>query len=188
MAQAPELRRMTYPEYLELERASATKHEYVNGEVYAMAGGSPEHARLAMRLGALITVALGGRPCAVFSSDARVRVERTSRSTYPDLSVVCGTLERASDDPDAIVNPCVLVEVLSETTEASDRGDKWAHYQRLDSLAEYVLVSQREPRVELYRRAERGWSYEVFVAGMMLELRSIGVSIDIDALYLDPLA
>lgn len=179
---------MTYDEYLALERESETKHEYVNGVVYAMAGGTPEHARLASQLGILIGTALRGRPCATFSSDARIRIERTKRSTYPDLAVVCGKLERAKDDRDAITNPTVLVEVLSDTTEASDRGDKWAHYQHLASLEEYVLVSQREPRVEVFRRAEHGWTYQAFGAGAQVALRSLDVAIDVDELYRDPLA
>lgn len=187
MTHASELRRTTYVEYLALERESETKHEYVNGEVYAMAGGTPEHARLAMMFGRLVGNALHGRPCAVFSSDARVRIEQTHRSTYPDVSIVCGKLERASDDPDAITNPRVLVEVLSDTTEASDRGDKWAHYQRLDSLQEYVLISQHMPRVEVFRRSLHGWSYETLSEGSRLALQSIDVTIDLDELYRDPL-
>lgn len=187
MTHASELRRMTYVEYLALERESETKHEYINGEVYATAGGTPEHARLAMTFGRLVGNALGARPCATFTWDARIRIERTHRSTYPDVSIVCGKLERASDDPDAITNPRVLVEVLSDTTEASDRGDKWAHYQRLDSLQEYVLISQHTPRVEVFRRTEHGWSYETLSEGSRLALRSIDVTIDLVELYRDPL-
>lgn len=179
---------MKYAEYLAFERTSETKHEYVNGEVYAMAGGSPEHARLALQFGTLANLALRGRPCAVFSSDARVRIEHTKRATYPDLSIVCGKLERAKDDGDAITNPRVIVEVLSDTTEASDRGDKWAHYQHLESLEEYVLVSQHTPRIEVFRRGEQGWTYEAFGRGTQMTLRSIDVVIDVDELYADPLA
>lgn len=192
MATAPDLQRMTYAEYLALERTSEVKHEYVNGEVWAMAGGTPEHGRLAASFIALVRVGLGHRRCAVYSSDVRIRVETTKRSTYPDLSVVCDRVERAKDDPDAITNPRVIVEVLSDSTEADDRGDKWAHYQRVDSLTEYVLVSQREPRVEVFRRStatgSRGaWVYEEIRAGGRVELRSLDVSIAVDELYADPL-
>ena len=143
---------MTYAEYVAFEQTAARKHEYVNGRVYAMAGGSPEHARLAVAMSAALTTALRGKPCAPFSSDLRVRNVVTGRSSYPDLTVVCGALAHASDDPDAATNPAVIVEVLSESTERDDRGDKWAHYQRIASLREYVLVSQGSRRIEVYSR------------------------------------
>lgn len=177
---------MTYAEYLALERVSETKHEYVNGLVCAMAGGTVEHGRLAMRLARLVGAALDGRPCDVFSSDVRVRVEATGRSTYPDLSVVCGRRQTAADDDQALTNPTVIFEVLSDTTEGSDRGEKWAHYQRLESLREYVLVSQHAPVVEVFRRTDDGgWRYASHREGEV-ELASIGVSIPIDVLYADP--
>lgn len=189
MAEPVELGRMTYAEYLALERASEAKHEYVNGHVYAMAGGTPDHGRLAMNVGGILRAALAGRPCAVFSSDVRVRIEATGRSTYPDLSVVCGHLARADDDADAITNPVVLVEVLSDSTEASDRGDKFAHYRRLPSLREYVLVSQRAERIELFRRGEvGGWVLSEAGRGEVVRLESIDVVLSVDEAYHDPLA
>ncbi len=179
---------MSYAEYLEREHSAATKHEYVNGLVYAMAGGTIEHGRLAARLGRLVGNALEGHPCDTFSSDVRVRVEATGRSSYPDLSVVCGPRRTAADDRDALTNPTVIFEVLSDGTEASDRGEKWAHYQRLDSLREYVLVSQHEPRVEVFRRTDGGeWRYASYLEGE-LELASLGVRVSLEALYADPTA
>ena len=177
---------MSYEKYLEFEDRSETKHEYVNGFVYAMAGGTPEHGRLAMRFGYLLRSALGDRPCEIFSSDVRVRVEATGRSTYPDLSVVCGPIRPASDDKDALTNPVVVVEILSESTEASDRGEKWAHYQRLEALQEYVLVSQTDRRVEVYRRTDASWTYETHTAGE-IPLESLGVRLSISDLYHNPL-
>jgi Uma2 family endonuclease len=103
---------MTYAEYLEFERTSDVKHEYLRGEVFAMAGGTPEHARLAANVISELGGALRGRPCSVFTSDVRVRIETTDRSTYPDVTVVCDRLQRAADDPDAITNPVVIVEVF----------------------------------------------------------------------------
>ena len=183
--------RVSYGEYLTLERRSDVKHEYVNGRIYAMAGGTPEHGRLTMSIGRLLGAALEGRPCAVFSSDVRVRVAATGRSTYPDLSVVCGRLERAADDPDAIINPVVLVEVLSASTEAADRGDKFAHYRRLPSLEEYALIAQDTPRVEVFRRQrdEQGetWIMSEFGPGQTVHLASLGVDFTLDELYHDPL-
>jgi Uma2 family endonuclease len=109
-------------------------------------------------------------------------------ATYPDVSVVCGQLETASDDPNAAINPKLLVEVLSESTEAYDRGSKAAHYRRIHSLQEYVLVSQDEPRIEVYRRNnEGGWTLYEARLGEKLELRSIGVSLDVTAVYENPL-
>lgn len=189
--EARDARQMTYADYVALERAAETKHEYVNGRVYAMAGGSPEHARLAQAIGAELRLALRGKPCATFSSDLRVRVEATGRATYPDVSIVCGQLVRASDDEDAVTNPAVIVEVLSESTESADRGEKWAHYQRIASLREYVLVSQTAARIEVYSRDDTQsalWHYREHGPGARVVMASLGVTIDVDAVYASPLA
>lgn len=174
---------MSYAEYLAFEREAETKHEYVNGEVYAMAGGTPEHARLAARVMAQLLRALDDRPCEVFSSDLRVRIMATGRSTYPDVTVVCGRLDRAADDEHAVINPMLIVEVLSEGTESQDRGDKWRHYQRIESLQTYVLVSQDEPMVEVFRRAADAWRYQPAGPGQRLVLDDHGLTLDVDALY-----
>jgi Uma2 family endonuclease len=173
---------MTWAEYLALESGSDRKHEYVNGWVYAMAGGTPEHARLQGRLIQQLGMALRGRPCEAFTSDLRVKVTETGRATYPDVTIVCDRIERADDDPDAATNPTLLVEVLSESTEADDRGSKWAHYQRIPSLRHYVLVSQDEPRVEIFTREATGWHYVVHRSGPAA-LPALGISIDVDDLY-----
>jgi len=180
--------RTTYAEYLVQERTSPIKHEFVDGLVIAMAGGSPEHARLSSSIARLLGNAVQGRPCAVFSSDLRVRIAETNRSTYPDLTVVCGHRQTASDDRDAIVNPTILVEVLSDSTEADDRGEKFAHYRRLASLREYVLVAQKSKRIEVYRRDEDHWVLTEHGPGSTLELPSIDAHIDVDDVYRDPLA
>jgi Uma2 family endonuclease len=180
--------RTSYENYLAAERAASTKHEYIAGVVVAMAGGSPEPARLASSLGRLIGNAIVGRPCAVFSSDLRVRIVDTNRATYPDLTVVCGHRETARDDPDAIVNPTIIVEVLSDSTEADDRGEKFAHYRRLTSLQEYVLVAQKARRVEVYRRDADRWMLTEHGSGTSFELASIGARIAVDEVYRDPFA
>jgi Uma2 family endonuclease len=192
MQRAP-IARMTYAEYLAFEEASDTKHEYVNGEVYAMAGGTPQPSALAGAVTAALVNALRDRRCRVLTSDARIRVTATKMSTYPDVSVVCQSLEVAPDDANGIVNPTIVVEVLSDSTESYDRGAKAAHYRRIPSLREYVLVSQHEPLIEVWRRnAERG-RFEIAVearAGERVELTSCGESIflDVDEIYRDPLA
>src|SRR6185503_12925135 len=114
---------MSYAQYLAAEQASAVRHEYLQGEVFAMAGGTPEHSALAKAVAVRLSVALDGKPCRVFGSDLRVRVEATDLSTYPDVTVVCGKLERSALDQNAVVNPVLLVEILSDTTEAYDRGE-----------------------------------------------------------------
>jgi Uma2 family endonuclease len=179
----------TYAEYAAAEAMSATKHEWLNGEVFAMAGGTPEHAGLAASVIRELGLALRGRPCRVFSSDLRVRVQATGLATYPDASVFCNKLATDRDDPQAVVNPVVLIEVLSTSSEAYDRGEKFAHYRRIPSLQEYVLVSQHEPRIEVHRRNEAGrWELYEAGAGESIELASIGCRLNVDDIYRDPLA
>jgi Uma2 family endonuclease len=192
MSQAAQPLKMTYAEYLEFEERSDVKHEFHDGHVYevlSMSGGTLEHARLAGSFARELGVALKGRPCAVFSADGRVRVTEGRFSAYPDLSVVCGRIERASDDKEGLANPIVIVEVLSDSTEAFDRGDKFRQYRKLASLREYVLVSQREPLIEVHRKNDAGeWVLHEAVAGEKVRLASLDVSLDIDAIYRDPLA
>lgn len=176
-------------EYVRLEETSDTKHEFLRGEVFAMAGGTPEHARLAAAMIGELRVALRGRPCVVYSSDLRVRIDATDLTTYPDATVVCGRLALSARDPKASTNPLLLVEILSDTTEAYDRGEKFAHYRRLSSLREYVLVSQREPRIEVFRKNELGeWVLGEAVSGQRIRLSSLEIEIAVDDVYRDPLA
>jgi Uma2 family endonuclease len=174
---------MSYADYLEFERKAETKHEYVDGQVHARPSGSIEHARLSARLGGQLVQALRERPCEVFSADLRVRNLATGRSTYPDVTVICGRIERAPDDQHAATNPMLIVEVLSEGTEGQDRGDKWRHYQRIPSLQAYVLVSQAEPQVEIFRRVGDVWQYQAAGPGERLQLDDQGLVIDVDALF-----
>jgi Uma2 family endonuclease len=182
--------RMTYAEYLAAEEGSTERHEYVAGEVFAMAGGTIDHGALAMAFGGELRVELAHKPCRVFSSDVRVRMRGSDYATYPDVTVVCGKLENAApEDKEAILNPVLLVEILSDSTEAHDRGEKAAHYRHIPSLKEYVFVSQRNPHIEVYRRndADR-WELFEFGAGQRVELASVGCSVSVDAVYRDPLA
>ena len=181
---------MTYAAYLEAEEASPTKHEYLRGEVYAMAGGTPEHAALMMAVGAELTMALRGRPCRVYASELRIRIEATDLSTYPDVSVVCGPPAISNIDRNAITNPVLIVEVLSDSTEAYDRGEKFGHYRHLPSLREYLLVSQHRPKLESYRKNEQGiWMLSEAGAGETLTLAALeGVRLDVDLIYSDPTA
>jgi Uma2 family endonuclease len=181
-------RKYTHAEYVALEAASETKHEFHAGLIVAMAGGTLEHGRLQASIARVLGGALvaAKRPCNVFGADARVFVEESVRSFYPDASVVCGKRQVAFDDPHAMTNPIVIVEVLSDSTERDDRGAKFASYRKLPSLEEYVLVSQDAKRIELFRRSPEGWVLSEAVGGQSLELRSLGVTIDVDAVYFDP--
>jgi Uma2 family endonuclease len=188
MSQAATSTPVPYADYLRLEQESATKHEWLVGEVFAMAGGSPEHARLQAALAGVLRGALTGRPCVVFGADLRIRSRATEIATYADASVVCGALETHPDDPDAVTNPVLVIEVLSPSTEAYDRGQKAAHYRRIATLKEYVLVAQDAPRIEVFRRVEGGrWEFLEAGAGETLTLQSVGCTIAVDEVFAHPL-
>ena len=180
--------RVTYARYVAMAEASETKLEYEAGVVRAMAGGTIEHGRLMVSVSTALSNALRGKPWVVLSSDVRVRARAADRATYPDVTVVCGRIEHDADDELAVTNPKVIVEVSSATTELSDRTDKFADYRRLPSLAEYVLVSQRSARIEVYRRDGKRWTLDEYGKGEQAKLESLGVEIDVDTVYFDPLA
>jgi Uma2 family endonuclease len=183
----PARRRRTYAEYLALEGSSEVKHEFIAGAIVAMAGGTIEHGRLMSQLSFLLRRALEGRPCVVLPSDVRVRIRAAERATYPDLHVVCGEVERDPEDDHAVVNPVVIVEILSDTTAESDRGDKFAAYRRLRSLRQYILVSQQERRVDVYRRDGRRWLLDEYGTSERFPVESIDIEIAVDDVYTDPL-
>lgn len=180
---------VSFEDFLATERDGSVRHEWLDGVVYAMAGGSIEHGRLATKMTAALTTALAGR-CTVYSSDVMLYVRETNLATYPDGSVVCGStdvqrvIRNGKTLGEAITNPTLIVEVWSrDSTEGYDRGEKFSHYMRMRSLDEYVLVSQEERRIEVYRRpAERGhWSCAIARAGDTLTMR--GTSFLVDAIY-----
>lgn len=188
-------RYVSYAEYVALEQNSLTKHEWLDGVVLdmdacGMAGGTPNHAGLAAAVTLLLGLQVRGKPCRVFSSDLRVRVVATGLSTYPDLTVVCSRLETDPADDNAVTNPTLIVEVLSSSSEAYDRGEKFAHYRRVPSLREYVLVSHRASIIEVWRRNDSNrWELAREArAGERAELASIGCNLAVDEVYADPLA
>lgn len=187
MARPAPTARMTYAEYMAAESASDIRHEFLAGDVWAMAGGTPEHGALAAAVIRDLGAALRGKPCRIYTSDVRVRVLATGLSTYPDVTVVCGRAETAPEDSAALVNPVLLVEVLSDATEAYDRGAKAAHYRRIPSLQAYVLVSQSEPILELYRRNADRWELTDAHPGQALELEALGIQLDVRTIYANPL-
>ena len=189
MVSAAHRARYTRAEYVALERSSNVRHEYFDGAIYAMAGGSPEHAAIAVNVSTLLHVGLRARPCRVHSSDLRVRVTDTGLETYPDVTVICGRAEVDPEDPNAVHNPIVVVEVTSPSTEEYDRGDKVDHYKRVTSLREIVLVSHRERLVEVLRREDDGtWSRHEARVGETIRLVSIACDLPVAEVYRDPFA
>jgi Uma2 family endonuclease len=177
-------RRFSVLEYLRAENAAETKSEYVNGEIFAMAGTTLAHSRVTTALTREISNQLGDGPCEVLDSDFRIRVEASNLYTYPDLSIVCGEPAIDPNDSCAMTNPTVVVEVLSNSTESWDRGGKFAHYRLLTSLREYVLVSQSEPRIERFVRDGEDWVLTEFV-GLEAEfaLASLDVKVPLSKVY-----
>lgn len=186
MGNAAPVLRIDYATYLALEHDAEQKHEWLDGQVYAMVGGSIAHGQLATQAIIEISRLATACGCRVFGSDVKVRVRATGLATYPDGSVVCGAIERDPEDSNAITNPSVLVEVLSDSTERYDRGEKFHHYRHLDSLKNYVLVSQHEPRVEVFTRGANGlWELAVAEAGQTFMLSALGGVIAVDRVYAD---
>lgn len=182
--------RYTYAEYLALERSSNTRHEFCDGEIFAMAGGTREHAAICANLIALLGAQLRGRGCQAHSSDLRIRVRETGLATYPDVSVVCRPVEFDPDDRNTttVTNPVLLVEVLSPSTADYDRGEKLRHYQRIAALREVVLVAHDERLLEVWQRGDGGvWSRRELRHGV-LELASVPCALPIDEVYRDELA
>jgi len=185
MSSASPRHRYSFRDYLDVEEMSTVKHEFLGGEIYATAGGTPEHAALCAALIVRVGAALSGGACRVYTSDLRLRVLATGLATYPDAAVICGAPERDPSSLTHVTNPTVLFEVLSPGTAEYDLGEKREHYQQISSLREYVAFAQDARRAEVWCRGEAGWSHVVLVAGQTVELRSIGCRVSVDALYAD---
>ena len=154
--------KLTFSEYLELERAAtACKHEYRGGEMFAMSGGTPVHARLSVRMSSLLDRAMG-RSCQIFSSDLRIYASHVSESMYPDVSVVCGDLEYFDERRDMIVNPSLVVEVLSPSTREYDLSLKASFYRTIPALQTILLVDSERQYVQRQARQSQGWALEEF--------------------------
>ncbi len=167
--------RMTETEYLAFERQSETKHEYLKGDVWAMAGASWEHNQIFGATFATLYAQLRGKDCQVNPSNQRVQVMDTGLMTYPDLSIIYGEPKFAGEEFDTLVNPVVIIEILSSSTEAYDRGAKFQHYREIDSLREYILISQNQARIEGYRKGEDGKWILTDVIGLDAEYKMVTV-------------
>lgn len=174
----------TFAEYLALEEVSNVKHEFLDGEIYAMAGGSVTHAGLSVVVSSLLHQQLRYGPCRVFSSDLRVRVLATGLATYPDVSVVCGEPALDPESKHTVTNPRVVVEVLSDSTEHYDRGLKLTHYRQIPSLGAVVFVWQREQRIEVWSRgADDAWTACASGPGETAEIPVVECTLSVDAVY-----
>ncbi|HEY3500002.1 MAG TPA: Uma2 family endonuclease [Polyangiaceae bacterium] len=181
---------LAYPfqEYVRFEREAGSKHEFVGGAILAMAGGSIEHGALCAAVLGLLREALRGRRCRAYDSNARIRVAATGNAYYPDASVVCGELVTDPADQLSILNPSLVVEVLSPSTAAYDAGEKLADYQRIPTLNEVVLVHHESKRVDVYTRETQGFVRTSFGPGERARLAVLGIDLSVDEVYFDPLS
>jgi Uma2 family endonuclease len=185
MLGAGRLHRYTYADYVALEHESSTKHEFLDGEIYAMAGGSEEHSALAAEVLRALGNAVGERPCRVHTSDLRVYVESVGLATFPDGALLCGPLEQHPPSPSATaLNPAILLEVTSDSSEEYDTGLKLAAYRTIPSLREYIVVSHRERRITVHHRApDEGWTSRVAISGGRVAVESLGIELEVDVIY-----
>src|SRR5438445_187745 len=180
------LRRLTEVEYLAVERAAEFKSEFFEGEMFVMAGGTPQHSLIGTNLAAEFSNRLKTPASVPYNSDLRIKIQATGLYTYPDLSVICGPLQFAEGTDDTVVNPTLLIEVLSDSTEGYDRGKKFEHYRQIPTLQEYLLVSQKEPRIEQFiRQPDNHWLL-MEAAGLekSVELPSLQITISLSEIFL----
>ncbi len=176
---------MSVDEWRELERRSHDiKHEYIDGQVYAMSGGSLAHSRIALNVCNALESALvaEGKPCFVYNSDAAARLS-SQRYTYPDATVTCDEQDQPAPDKTEIQSPCVIVEVLSASTEAYDRGEKFGYYRSCPHVQEYVLIATKYQTIEVFRRTTSRWLYDAYGPGDEIELTSLDIYLPLAALY-----
>jgi Uma2 family endonuclease len=176
---------LTPEQYLAVERDADYRSEYFAGEMFAMAGASEQHNLITVNVASELRSQLKGRPCKSYANDMRVRVAPTGLFTYPDVVVVCGEARFDDERKDTLTNPTVLIEVLSKSTEAYDRGEKFAHYRKLDSLQEYLLVSQEREHIEHFVRQMSGqWLLsEASGTDGAIDLDSIGCRLALSEVY-----
>lgn len=183
MPDLAEVRFISVEDYLAGEAVASVRHEYVAGEVFAMAGASEAHATIALNVAALLRAHVRGGPCRVYIADMKLRVEAASAFFYPDVFVTCDA--RDTGEPLAKHHARVVIEVLSESTEAYDRGAKFADYRRLETLDEYVLIDSRRRACEVFRRHPEGWLLDPVPEHGHLVLNAIDFDCALDAVYED---
>ena len=176
--------RISPEEYLALERQAETKSEYLDGEIFAMTGASRKHNRLSVNLTVALDSQLRARGCEVYVNEMRVKVSTTGLYTYPDVIVVCGEPQFEDAEVDTLLNPTLIIEVLSKSTENYDRGTKFLHYRALPSLREYILIAQNQIHVEHYLRQNDSWLLtETDRQDDVVELPSVGARLALSEVY-----
>lgn len=179
--------KMTVAEYLEMERASLDiKHEFYDGEVFAMVGASRHHNRINVNIAGELRTRLKSKPCDLFSNDMRVKTG-VEKYSYPDIVLYCGDAEFEDNKFDTLTNPVVIIEILSDSTEAYDRGDKFELYRRLPTVKEYILVSQKKYWIGQYVRQQSGqWTYDSYEGvEQVLKIESVGCELPLSEIYLN---
>lgn len=184
--EAKKLENLSIEDYIKIEQETNTRYEYHDGKVFAMVGGTLEHGFISGNTFGEIKFALRnyGSDCTTINNDIKLHIEAVNKFVYPDVMVVCGPVERSEKEPNAVTNPIVIVEVLSESTESYDRGDKFHAYRKIESLKEYILIDQYKAQVETFRRESDLWKI-TRVEGLDEELliESLGISIRLEHIY-----
>ena len=172
-------------EYLAMEQVAEYKSEYYDGEIFAMSGGTADHSKIALNIGAELLDRLETSPCHVFNSDMRLQIERSGLYTYPDAMVICGRIQFVKGRKDTVTNPVLIVEVLSESTRDYDRGAKFNFYKQIATLREYVMVESERAHVECYRRTEGDkWLAEMYDdLEAAVKLESVELEVKLQRIY-----
>ncbi len=176
---------VTVAEYLKFDHQSDQKYEYYDGQIYLMAGATPRHNLISASVNFTLYAQLRGKGCFIYSSDMRIKVEKTGLYTYPDMTIVCGQPQYEDTKPPTLLNPTVIIEILSPSTERDDRGKKFQHYRNLDSLQEYILISQSGYRIEKFtKQTDKVWLFrEVIGRYGKLFLSSLNCQLALSEVY-----
>lgn len=184
--EARKLDNLTVAEYIEVERETGTKYEYHDGSIFAMSGGTLEHGLISGNTFGEIKFGLRKKnsDCTALNSEVKLFIKSLNKYVYPDVMVVCGEIEKSNDEADALVNPTVIVEVLSKTTESYDRGDKFYIYRQIETLQEYILIDQYKAQAEIFKRESNLWHIQR-ISGLdrELEISALGISLSLKNVY-----
>ena len=181
---APKYNYVSIKDYLEMERNSAEKHEYYEGEVFAMSGASISHNRISMNVASQLTSKLNGKNCEPFGSDLRIHIPKNTLYTYPDFSIICGEVKTTDDEFDTVTNPTVIIEILSASTHKYDRLEKFSLYREIESFKEYILIDSRKYHIQKHELTPQGWlltDYKDFEN--FFSINAVGISITLQDIY-----